>query len=222
MRTDVLDSRTSRAASSHTRASASSSVSSSPNVVSIVAARLVRESRTSVLILDDARSHNGARLGIDAHLALADVDARLRDERDAEGVSLRRRACIVLRSGGLRNVHDLVFALGCGADAVNPYALFDVAARGTTTFEERVKRLVKIASALSVGIEKVLSTMGIHELDGYGRLFASVGLAPDVEEFFGVANYCGSAFAGLSLVDLQPDARARRVRGRSEEHTSEL
>ena len=50
--------------------------------------------------------------------------------------------------------------------------------------------------------------MGIHELDGYGRLFASVGLAPDLEEFFGVANYCGTAFAGLSLRDLERDARA--------------
>ena len=183
------------------------------------AARLVRESRTSVLILDDARAHGGARLGIDAHLALAAVDARLRDERDAGGVCLRRRASLVLRAGSLRNVHDLVFALGCGADAVNPYALFDVAARGAASLAERVQRLVKSASALSVGIEKVLSTMGIHELDGYGRLFASVGLAPDVEEYFGVANYCGSAFAGLSLTDLERDARERLAlaRGESEE-----
>ncbi|MFL6333978.1 MAG: glutamate synthase-related protein [Pyrinomonadaceae bacterium] len=183
------------------------------------AARLVRESRSSVLILDDARAHRVARPWIDAHLALAAVDARLRDERDAEGVSLRRRAGLVLRAGSLRNVHDLVFALGCGADAVNPYALFDVAARGAASDEERVKRLVRIASALTVGVEKVLSTMGIHELDGYGRLFASVGLAPDVEEFFGVANYCGTAFAGLSLTDLERDARARLqvAQGESEE-----
>ncbi|MDT5269161.1 MAG: glutamate synthase large chain [Acidobacteriota bacterium] len=183
------------------------------------AARLVRESNTSVLILDDARAYRDARLGIDAHLALAAVDARLRDERDAEGVSLRRRVGLVVRAGSLRNVHDLVFALGCGADAINPYALFDVVARGAANVEERVKRLVKCASALSVGVEKVLSTMGIHELDGYGRLFASVGLAPDVEEFFGVANYCGTAFAGLSLIDLERDARARLAlaRGESEE-----
>jgi glutamate synthase (NADPH/NADH) large chain len=183
------------------------------------AAWLVRESGTSVLILDDARSHQHARLGLDAHLALAAVDARLRDERDGEGLSLRRRASLVLRAGSLRNVHDLVFALGCGADAVNPYALFDVAARGASSREERVRRLVKCASALSVGVEKVLSTMGIHELDGYGRLFASVGLAPDVEEYFGVANYCGSAFAGLSLTDLERDARTRLAlaRGESEE-----
>ncbi|HEX6184056.1 MAG TPA: glutamate synthase-related protein [Pyrinomonadaceae bacterium] len=180
------------------------------------AARLVRESQTSILILDDARAQRGARPWIDAHLALAAVDARLRDESDAEKVSLRRRVSLVLRAGSLRNVHDLVFALGCGADAVNPYALFAVAARGAATHEERVRTLVNCASALTVGVEKVLSTMGIHELDGYGRLFASVGLAPDVEEFFGVANYCGSAFAGLSLGDLERDARARLAHARGE------
>lgn len=186
------------------------------------AARLVGESGASVLILDDECARQGARPGIDAHLALAAVDARLRDESDGQGVSLRRRAGVVLRAGSLRNVHDLVFALGYGADAVNPYAIFDVAVRGAASQAERVERLVRLASALSVGIEKVLSTMGIHELDGYGRLFASVGLASDVEGFFDVANYCGSAFAGLSFIDLERDARARLAlaRGESEEETA--
>jgi glutamate synthase (NADPH/NADH) large chain len=185
------------------------------------AARLVRESRSSVLILDDARAHRDASLGIDAHLALAAVDARLRAERDAEGLSLRRHASIVLRAGSLRNVHDIVFALGCGADAVNPYAVYEVATRGVSLPEERTRRLRDCVAAFVVGIEKVLSTMGIHELDGYGRLFASIGLAPDVADYFGVANYCGSVFAGLSLCDLERDARERLdvACGASEEGT---
>jgi glutamate synthase (NADPH/NADH) large chain len=173
------------------------------------AARLVRESRSSVLVLDDARAFRGARLGIDPHLALAAIDTRLRAERDAGGVSLRRHASLVLRSAALRNVHDLVFALGCGADAVNPYALYEVALKGSLERDERRRRLRNCATALHVGVEKVLSTMGIHELDGYGRLFASVGLAPDVAEYFGVVNYCGSESAGLSLRRLDADARER-------------
>ncbi len=173
------------------------------------AARLVREAGASVLVLDDSRAFEGPRLGVDPHLALAAVDGRLRDERDARGVSLRRHASLVLRSGALRNVHDLVFALGCGADALNPYALFAVTGRGASSNEERAGRLRKCAEALSAGVEKVLSTMGIHELDGYGRLSASVGLAPDVAEYFGVADYGGSPFAGLSLADLDRDARSR-------------
>ncbi len=173
------------------------------------AARLVRESKMSVLVLDDARAFQGARRGIDAHLALVAVDTRLRAERDAEGVSLRRHASLVLRNGGLRNVHDLVFALGCGADALNPYVLYEVAVRGAATGEERRKRLRNCVAALDVGVEKVISTMGIHELDGYGRLFAAVGLAPDVESYFGVVNYCGSELAGLSLARLDAEARER-------------
>jgi glutamate synthase (NADPH) large chain len=173
------------------------------------AARLVRESKSSVLVLDDARAYQGARLGIDPHLALAAVDARLRWERDDEGVSLRRRASLTPRSAALRNVHDIVFALGCGADAVNPYALYEVALKKATEREERRRLLRNCVTALQIGVEKALSTMGIHELDGYGRLFASVGLAPDAAAHFGVVNYCGSEVAGLSLARLDADARER-------------
>jgi len=177
------------------------------------AVRLVREACASVLVLDDTRAFSESRLVIDAHLALAAIDVRLRFERDADGVSLRRHTSLVLRAGVLRNTHDVVFALGCGADAVNPYAIYETAVRGglkdAATNNERQRRLSNCVSALEVGIEKVLSTMGIHELDGYGRLFASIGLAPDVAEYFGIANYCGSAFAGLSLNKLDCDARER-------------
>jgi glutamate synthase (NADPH) large chain len=173
------------------------------------AARLVRESGASVLILDDSHAYTAARLSIDPHLALAAADARLREERDEEGVSLRRHASLVLRSAALRNVHDLVFALGFGADAVNPYALYEAALKGAAEDEDGRKRLGNCVAALQSGVEKVLSTMGIHELDGYGRLFAAVGLAPDLAEHFGVANYCGSQRAGLSLARLDADARER-------------
>ncbi|HKG14287.1 MAG TPA: glutamate synthase-related protein, partial [Pyrinomonadaceae bacterium] len=173
------------------------------------AARLVRGSGSSVLILDDARAHAGTRLWLDPHLALAAVDARLRAEGDAEGTSLRRRASLLLRSASLRNVHDVVMALGFGADALNPYALYDVALKGAESRGERRARLRNCVESLRAGVEKVLSTMGIHELDGYGRLFAAIGLAPDVADYFGVVNYCGSVRAGLSLARLDADARER-------------
>jgi glutamate synthase (NADPH) large chain len=172
----------------------------------------VRDGAT-LLVLDDTHAFTAGRIGMDAHLALAAVDFRLRAERLAAesttGDSLRRHTSLVLRAGSLRNVHDIVFALGCGADAVNPYALFEVAMRGAADSGERRSRLRKCVAAVQSGAEKVLSTMGIHELDGYGRLFASIGLAPDVSEFFGMANYCGSADAGLSLRGMNRDARER-------------
>ena len=173
------------------------------------AARLVREEAVSVLVLDDTRAYSDSRLGVNPHLALAAVDARLREEHDGEGVSLRRSVSLLLRSAALRNVHDIVLALGFGADAVNPHALYEVAMKRGGTREERRVRLRNCVETLRAGVEKVLSTMGIHELDGYGRLFASVGLAPDVAGYFGVASYCGSDAAGLSLARLDADARER-------------
>ena len=38
------------------------------------------------------------------------------------------------------------------------------------------------ASALRKGIEKVISTIGIHEVRGYARLFASIGLKPELTD----------------------------------------
>ena len=40
--------------------------------------------------------------------------------------NLRRRTAIVLRSGAIRNVHDVCMALGLGADGVCPYVMVEV------------------------------------------------------------------------------------------------
>ncbi len=178
--------------------------------IAALAAYLVRDEGAAVLVLDDSAVGAGGRAGIDPHLAVAAIDRQLRDRRLPGGESLRRLASIVLRSGAIRNVHDICLALGIGADAVNPYAAYEVATRDAEG-DERERRLRNYVSAAHAGVEKVLSTMGIHELDGYGRLFASVGLAPDLAEYFGVTNYCGSEVAGLGLERLEADARDRVV-----------
>ena len=117
-----------------------------------------------LLLLDD-------RLGgeLDPHHGLAIVTRRLRDRR------LHRRASVALAAGGLRNLHDIALALGTGAVAVEPYALWSLAGRA---------RWRRLRAALEKGLEKVLSTMGTHELAGYGPAFASIGLHPDVAREF--------------------------------------
>ena len=194
-------------------------------------------SGVTLLILDDSRAFTERELFIDAHLALAAVDQSLnaaievsvsgcavtteirsgsgdietvemgRDE--CEEGSLRRRCSIILKSGQLRNLHDICFALGCGADAVNPYAMYEVAVRDTASEEDARKALRHCFLMQHTGIEKVTSTMGIHELDGYGRLFASIGLAPEIADIFGIKNYCGTEKAGLTLAKLDAEMRAR-------------
>ena len=40
-----------------------------------------------------------------------------------------------------------------------------------TVLDETTKPLTNLYSALTKGLEKVISTIGIHELSGYGRSF---------------------------------------------------
>ena len=74
-----------------------------------------------LLVLSDRTAFEGERPWIDPHLALAAIDGALREYRVEPGEeNLRRRTSIVLRSGAIRNVHDVCMALGLGADGVCP------------------------------------------------------------------------------------------------------
>ncbi|MCI0660664.1 MAG: glutamate synthase-related protein [Acidobacteria bacterium] len=191
-------------------------------------AREAVASGISLLMLDDSSAYRDHELFIDAHLAVAAVDQALNNPFDvtvsscvittdvaggdgdhSDGQSLRRKCSIILKSGQIRNLHDLCFALGCGADAVNPYAMYEVALRDAVD-EESAKKLLRNCFVMHhTGIEKVMSTMGIHEVDGYGRLFSSIGLSPELADLFGIKNYCGSAHAGLTLERLDCEMRDR-------------
>ena len=64
--------------------------------------------------------------------------------------NLRRRTSIVLRSGAIRNVHDVCMALGLGADGVCPYVMIEV-----ICVDDYESDISNICSALRKGIEKV-------------------------------------------------------------------
>ena len=114
----------------------------------------------------------GERPWLDPHLALAAIDRALREYRVEPGEeNLRRRTSIVLRSGAIRNVHDVCMALGLGADGVCPYVMIEV-----ICVDDYEQDISNICSALRKGMEKVISTLGIHELRGYSRLFSAIGL----------------------------------------------
>ncbi len=156
------------------------------------AVQAVREG-AELLVLSDREAFAGG-VWIDIHLALAEVERRLIEARDAAGVSLRRRTSIVVHSGGIRNLHDLMLALGFGADAVVPWLMLEeaLAAGG-------VEAVLNLLDGLKKGVEKVMSTMGIHELRGYGRIFSSIGLAPELAERFGVRNFFPGSYGLLEL-----------------------
>jgi glutamate synthase (NADPH/NADH) large chain len=173
-----------------------------------------------VLVLDDTLAFEAGWLPVDPHLALASVDRALRETDGANGHALRRNCSLVLVSGGLRNLHDLIFAFSLGADAFCAYLLLEAGAmfdaeHAEIAPEERLARLCRLIEGLCKGLEKVISTMGTHELRGYGRNFAGIGIAPSVAEVLEIPTFCASESVGLTLAQLEREARRRYELARS-------
>ena len=59
------------------------------------------------------------------HLVTAKVHQALSENK------LRRNCSLVIRSGALRSLHDIVTLYGLGADSINPYLLFATVNDGT-------------------------------------------------------------------------------------------
>ena len=191
---------------------------------------------SQLLILDDADSFREQNGWIDPILVVGVVDRALRQTfmepsplhsaipvplgdngkidlglvASSPPVNLRRQTGLVLRSGAVRNLHDLILCIGMGADAIVPYLIVEAALHDAATPEEKTTRLKNTMKALQSGIEKCTSTMGIHEARGYGRLFASIGLSSSMAGALGASNYAGSEQGGLKWEDLDVDLESRR------------
>ena len=172
------------------------------------------------IILDDSKVAAGEELYIDPLLAVSAVDKALRLADHAP--NLRRRVGIVARSGALRDLHDLSLCISFGANAVLPYAMYAVclgtAPRGSRTplTGEAIKtKLGNSLGAIYAGLQKITSTVGCHEMRGYGHSFSSIGLSKNVANLLGTPNYFGSAGRGLTWTALLNDAeeRAKEFRG---------
>jgi len=173
-------------------------------------ARKALEAGAVLLVVDDSRSFRDGRVYVDPGLALAFVGNFLEHER------LRRRCALIVRSAAVRNLHDIMFLLGLGADAVNPYMIWRMAREHATASRPAETVIRTTMDVLQKGMEKVMSTMGIHELCGYGRIFSSIGLADDVAEVFNCPNFCRSAQTGLSMRRIEELARLRLTRALDE------
>ncbi len=168
------------------------------------AVKAVRDG-AELLVLTDRMVFDGERRWIDPHLATSAVDQALKTYRVEPGeVNLRRRCSILLRSASLRNVHDVVLALGLGANGVCPYVMVKVVC--VDDYEQDVGNL---CSALRKGIEKVISTIGIHEVRGYARQFSSIGIRPELTEIFQTRAFAASDAAGTGFEKLDADTDER-------------
>lgn len=172
------------------------------------------------IVLDDTDTFTGERLWLDPALATAAIDRALREAEFTP--NLRRQVGIVLRSGAVRTLHDLALCISLGANAIAPYAMYAVAlkiaprpAKETPDSEQTVEMLSALVETMTSGLQKVTSTIGCHELRGYGHSFSSVGLATGIATYFGTPNYFGSEARGLTWTALRADAdeRAAELRG---------
>jgi len=162
-------------------------------------------SGAELIVLTDRTVYDGDRRYLDPHLATSAVDQALKSFRVEPGEeNLRRRCALVLRSAAIRNVHDVVLALGLGADGVCPYVMLEV-----ICVDEYSQDIDHICAALRKGIEKVISTIGIHEVRGYARQFSSIGVKHELAEILQTEAFCASPAGGVGFADLDSDADAR-------------
>ncbi|HEV8230401.1 MAG TPA: glutamate synthase-related protein, partial [Candidatus Limnocylindria bacterium] len=174
------------------------------------ACRGVRAGATLVLVQDRHVVDEG-RAWLDPLLVVAAANRALIAQPSRNG-SLRRECALVVSAGSLRNLHDLMVALALGADAVNPYLLLEYAL--SLGDPDALPNLVE---ALRKGMEKVISTLGVHELRGYGRQLSAIGVAPEVARMLGITTFCASDERGLSWQRIGEDGfdRGRMLRERA-------
>ena len=156
-----------------------------------------------LVVIDDTASFGDNRVFIDPALMLV----RLNETMVIHG--LRREAGIIVRSGAIRNLHDIMFMLGLGADALVPYLLYRVSCASIDEHHDGETVLRNNMAVLHKGMEKVMSTMGIHELCGYGRIFATIGLTREFAALLGLPNFCASESIGLDAAGLERMATER-------------
>jgi glutamate synthase (NADPH/NADH) large chain len=176
------------------------------------AVRAVTEG-AELLVLTDRTVYDGGRRYIDPHLATSAIDQALKQYQVGEGENLRRRCSIVLRSAAIRNVHDVMLGLGLGANGVCPYVMVEV-----ICVDDYENDVANLCSALRKGIEKVISTIGIHEVRGYARQFSSIGIKPELAEIFQTEAFASSPNGGAGFAQLDADTDERqKVLGGDEE-----
>jgi glutamate synthase (NADPH) large chain len=167
-----------------------------------------------LLVLTDRTVYDAERRYLDPHLATSAVDQALKQFRVEPGEeNLRRRCGLVLRSASLRNVHDVMLALGLGANGVCPYTMVEV-----ICVEDYETDIGNLCAALAKGIEKVISTIGIHEVRGYARQFSSIGVKPELAEIFQTEAFAASESGGVGFAGLDESTNERaRILGGDED-----
>lgn len=125
----------------------------------------------------------------------------------------RTEVSIILESGEPREVHHHAVLLGYGADAINPYLVFDTIyewiENGHLPDYHYVEACKRYINGATNGLMKVLSKMGISTIQSYkgAQIFEAVGIHPDViERHF---TWTSSRIGGIGLADMATEVLKR-------------
>lgn len=163
----------------------------------------------SVLILSD-REIDADRVQIPALLATSALHRHLIEN------TFRTKASIIVESAEPREVHHFALLLGYGANAVNPYFVYDILRKlvdekeVTKSYRDAVSSFNK---AVLKGVVKVVSKMGISTIQSYcgAQMFEALGLSSHmVERYF---NGTPSRIEGLDVEDVARETLERHRQG---------
>ena len=118
----------------------------------------------------------------------------------------RTKAGLVVETGEAREVHHIALLIGYGAAAVNPYLAFetidDLIARGVLAGTDSATAIGKYIKALSKGVLKVMSKMGISTVASYtgAQVFQAFGLSEDLVERYFLGTRSSLGGVGLEVL----------------------
>ncbi|MCK0472054.1 glutamate synthase large subunit [Halalkalibacter sp. APA_J-10(15)] len=173
----------------------------------------IKDGHTLLILSDrDVNNHNAP---IPALLAVGGLHHHLIRQGTRTDVS------ILLESGEPREVHHFSVLLGYGAEAVNPYLVFDsidgLIQDGLLEDISYIEAVNKYIKAAAKGIMKVLSKMGISTIQSYrgAQIFEAVGISPSVvDKYF---TWTTTRIGGVNLETIEKEVRERHKRAYSEQ-----
>ncbi len=157
----------------------------------------------NIVILSDRRL-DCEHLAIPSLLAVSALEQHLVRKKKRTAVS------VILESGEPRDVHQMAMLIGYGARAVNPYLAHECIAqlcRNGQLDKTPEQAIADYDEALSFGVLKVASKMGVSTLQAYqsAQLFEAVGLDTALVDayFTNTPHYLG----GTGLSRIEADSR---------------
>ncbi|BCJ87585.1 glutamate synthase large subunit [Effusibacillus dendaii] len=132
----------------------------------------------------------------------------------------RTKVALLLESGEPREVHHFALLIGYGASAINPYlaleSLDDMIRQNMMTGLTHEKAVQKYIKAVTKGVVKVLSKMGISTIQSYrgAQIFEAVGLNQEfIDQYF---TWTPSRIEGIGLEEVAKEVLMRHQRAYTE------